>query len=303
MAPPFIHIDDEVQAALDEGAPVVALESSIVAHGFPPPENLQVGREMTAAVRSGGAVPAQIAIIDGIIKVGLDDGDLQRLASDSALKCSSRDLAFAVLERRLGATTVAATARISALVGLRVFATGGIGGVHPRAGSLDVSADLFELSRCPVAVISSGAKSILDLAATLEALEALSIPVIGFGCDEFPAFHAAESGLGLGRRIDDPYALAQLMAAHWSLAPEVGLLICHPPPAEAAVAKHDLDGFVSQALAEAEDVHGPALTPILLERLNQLSGGKTMVANRALAAANAAAGARLACAYAQLEQP
>ena len=303
MLPPFLRIDDEVRAALEDGAPLVALESSIVAHGFPAPENLRVGHEMVAAVRAGGALPAQVAVLDGVVKVGLDDDDLERLATQPALKCSSRDLAYAVSARRLGATTVAATARIAALAGLRVFATGGIGGVHRGQDALDVSADLLELSRSPVAVISSGAKSILDLPATLEALEALGVPVIGYGCRAFPAFHAVDSGLALAQQVDDATALARLMAAHWSLVPEGGLLICHPPPADTAMARHELEALVARALADAQGVHGPALTPFLLQRLNDLSGGRTLRINHALAVANAGAGARIACAYADLARP
>lgn len=302
MAGPPIVVAEEVGDALAAGEAVVALESSIVAHGFPAPENLALGRALVAAVRSGGAVPAQVAVLDGAVRVGLDDDQLVRLTREPALKCSARDLGAAVARGELGATTVAATARIAAALGLRIFATGGIGGVHPGAGPADVSADLFELARSPVAVVASGAKSILDLAATLEALESLGVPVIGYGCDSFPAFHAADSGLRLGRRVDDAAELARILAAHWALVPGGGVLVCHPPPAEVAMAKTELDRLVGLALAEAEAerVRGGALTPFLLERLNRHSGGRTTTINYALALANAEAGARLARAVAAL---
>ena len=300
--PGFVRVADEVRAALAEAAPVVALESSIVAQGFPRPENLEVGREMLAAVRRAGAVPAQVAVLDGAVKVGLDEAELERLATTEVVKCSSRDIGYAVAQGLAGATTVAATARIAAMVGIAVFATGGIGGVHPAEGPLDVSADLVELTRSPVAVVCSGAKSILDLAATLEALEALGVPVIGFGTDAFPAFHAADSGLALDRRIDRPAELAALMAAHWALLPEAGLLVCQPPPAAVAIEKAELDALVAKAQAEARaaGVRGPALTPFLLQCLNRLSEGRTLRVNRALAVANAGLGAEIAVAWSAL---
>jgi pseudouridine-5'-phosphate glycosidase len=281
--------------------PVLALESSIVAQGFPHPENLELAHEMEAAVRGAGAVPAQVALLDGTVRVGLGEAEIERLARPGAMKCSSRDIAYALTQRLVGATTVAATARIASLLGIRVFATGGIGGVHPGEGGRDISADLAELSRCAVAVVCSGAKSILDLAATLEALEALGVPVIGVGTDRFPAFHAADSGLALGRRIDRPEALAELMAAHWAVVPDGGLLFCQPPPAAQAIGKAELDALVARALAEAAaaNVGGQALTPYLLDRLNRLSGGRTLRVNRALALANARLGAEIAVAWAR----
>ena len=289
--PPPIVIAEEVRAALAAGRPAVALESSIVAHGFPAPENRRLADALHAAVREEGAVPAMAAVIAGRIRLGLAAADLDRLAAGQAEKCSARDLAFCAGD---GGTTVAATARIAAAAGLRVFATGGIGGVH--RGALDVSADLAELARAPVAVVSSGAKSILDLPATLEALDALGVPVLGFRCSVFPAFHTADSGLPLKRRFDDEAALAAALRRHWALPGAGGVLVCNPPPAEAAMARDEVEALVRRALAEAADAKGERATPAALAALDRLSGGRTTVVNRALALANAALGARLACA-------
>lgn len=291
-----IDVSPEVRAALDAGRPVVALESSIVAQGFPRPRNREVGRAMSAAVRDGGAVPAMTAVIDGRIRLGLDDAGLDRLASTDSIKCSARDLGMAMASGATGATTVAATLRIAAMAGVRVFATGGIGGVHPGGGAADVSADLPELGRCPVAVVCSGAKSVLDLPATLERLETEGVPVVGVGCDELPAFHTRESGLALKYRMDDVGELARAVAAHWSLPGAGAVLVCNPPPADTAMARAELDGLVGQALAEADrdGVRGDAVTPFVLAALNRLSAGRTLEVNHALAVSNAALAARLA---------
>ncbi len=290
----------EVEAALRRGAPVVALESTLVAHGFPPPDNLEVGRALEAAVRAEGAVPATVAVLDGTIRVGLAEAELERVAGARDIeKCSLRDLATLCAGGRSGATTVAATLRIAAGAGIAVFATGGIGGVHRRhGGPLDVSADLYELSRSPVAVVSAGAKSILDLPATLELLETLGVPVIGYACDEFPAFHSAASGLALAHRADDLDALAAVVRSQRELDLPGGLLVCNPPPAEAAMEADELDRLVAQGLAEAEAraVSGPELTPFLLAALDRLSGGRTRAVNRALAESNARLAAKLAVA-------
>ena len=284
-----IEVSQEVRAALDGGRPVVALESSIVAQGFPQPQNREVGLGMLSAVRDGGAVPAMTAVIDGRIKLGLDDAGLDRLAFEHSIKCSARDLGPAMASGATGATTVAATLRIAATAGVRVFATGGIGGVHPGAGGSDISADLPELGRCPVAVVCSGAKSVLDLPATLERLETEGVPVIGVGCDELPAFHTRSSGLALKYRMDDMGELARAAAAHWSL-----------PGADAALDREELDGLVADALAEASraGIRGDAVTPYVLAALNRLSDGRTLNVNHALAVSNAALGARLAVAMA-----
>ena len=296
----LIRIGDEVAQALVEGRAVVALETSIVAQGFPRPDNLAVGREMAAAARAGGTVPALVAVVDGRVRVGLDDDTLVRIATEDCAKCSARDLAAVVMSGGLGATTVAATTRIAAEAGIAVFATGGIGGVHPGDGPPDVSADLMELSRRPVAVVCSGAKSILDLAATLEALETLGVPVVGHRTDRFPAFHSIDSGLAVPRRCEDPAGIAALARAHWALGGG-GLLVCEPPPRDLAIPSAALRGWLAEARAEAAaaGIAGPALTPFLLAALNRLSGGRTLAVNRALAIANAALGARLAVALAE----
>ena len=291
----MIRLDAEVADALEAGRPVLALETSIVAQGFPRPDNLAVGREMAAAARGAGAVPAMIAVVDGGVQVGLDDEMLFRLANEEVLKCSTRDLAATLVSGELGATTVAATTRIAAEVGIRVFATGGIGGVHRGGGPPDVSADLAELARRPLCVVCSGAKSILDLPATLEALETLGVPVIGHGTNRFPAFHAVDSGLAVASRCDEIAAIAALAEAHWRLGGG-GLLVCEPPPEDVAVASGQLEIWLARALGEARSasVSGPASTPFLLAALNRISGGATLAVNRALAIANAAVGARLA---------
>lgn len=300
MSSPPLRIAEEVRQALARGAPVVALESSIVAQGFPVPDNLVVGEEMNAAVRAEGGVPAQVAVVDGAIRVGLEAGDLERLASEESLKCSARDLGFAVATGALGATTVAATARVAAMAGIAVFATGGIGGVHPGSGPPDISADLAELARVPVAVVCSGAKSFLDLAATLEMLETLGVPVLGFATDEFPAFHARTSGLRLDRRVDDAAAAARVMAAHWVIEGAGGLVICNPPPAELALSEPELERLIAEVSAEAtaSGVRGGDLTPYLLRRLNQRSEGRTLAVNRALVVENARLAGVIATAYA-----
>ncbi len=301
--PAVFEISDEVSEALAAEEAVVALESSIIAQGFPAPDNFVLAGEMTEAVRTAGAVPAQIALFDGKIKIGLDAADHERLASGSVLKCSARDIAYVLTKQTVGATTVAATARIADLSGIRIFATGGVGGVHPGQGPLDVSADLLELSRSRVAVVCSGAKSILDLPATVEALEALGIPVLGYCCDDFPAFHAISSGLPLGQRCNDPVSIAKLLRTHWSLGMTAGgVVVCNPPPVTQAIDKAELDDLVSAALKDAkiQNIRGAEVTPFLLERLNQLSGGRTLAVNRALVLGNARLAALLAIAYASM---
>lgn len=286
----------EVERALARSKPVVALESTILAHGFPYPENLAVGRALEAAVREAGAVPATIVILDGVPRIGLNAAEIERVAREPGLaKCSTRDIAALVAAGASGATTVAATAYLAHRAGIQVFATGGIGGVH-RGGN-DVSADLIELSRTPVAVVSAGAKAILDLPATLEALETQGVPVVGHGCDEFPAFYAAKSGLKLDHRFDDVADLARMVKAHLSLAAG-GVLVCNPPPADAALAATEVESLVSRAVADAQKagIGGKSLTPFLLKTLNAASGGRTLACNRALAISNARLGGLLAAA-------
>lgn len=287
-----IQVHPDVAAALREGRPVVALESTAIAHGLPRPLNRETAFQIEAAVRGQGAVPATIAVLRGAPSVGLTEEQLTELAQgDGVMKASRRDLAAAIAQGRTAATTVAATMLLAYRVGIRVFATGGIGGAHP--GSWDISADLLELSRLPVAVVCAGAKSILDLPRTLEILETLSVPVVGYGTDEFPAFHVLSSGLPVSARVDTPAEASALLAAHWELG-GAGIVLAQPVAAELALGPKELEIALRQAEAEAEDIRGPALTPFLLARLAEITAGKTLRANRALLVANAALAARVA---------
>jgi pseudouridine-5'-phosphate glycosidase len=298
----YLDIHAEVARALDAGRPVVALESSLISHGLPRPQNLETARRLEAVARAEGAVPATVALRGGKIRIGLSDAELEDLATaGDVVKVSRRDLAPVLARKGLGATTAAATLTAAALAGIRVFATGGIGGVH-RGGetSLDVSADLGELARSPVAVVSAGAKSILDLERTLEVLETWGVPVVGYGTDDFPAFFDRNSGLALEARVDSPEAAADMMRAHWGLGLTGGLLFANPIPEGAAIEPEALEAWMTAALAEAAatGVSGKAVTPFLLERLNEHSGGRTLAANMALLEHNARIGARIAAAYA-----
>ena len=292
----------QVLAALP-GGPVVALETTVVAHGLPYPQNLSTAQEMEALVSREGAVPASIALMDGEARVGLTAEDLHRLATErDVLKISRRDLASCLVQRRTGATTVAATMFLAHRAGIKVFATGGIGGVHRVAPGLpptDVSADLPELARTPVCVVCSGAKSILDLPATLEWLETWGVPVVGYGCDTLPAFYVRSSGLRLILRADTPNQVAQLCRAHWALGLG-GVLVTVPIPEDDALAPGEAEEATAQALAEAaaQGVTGSATTPFLLKRMVEISGGATLKANVALLRNNASVAARVAVALA-----
>jgi pseudouridine-5'-phosphate glycosidase len=296
-----IEIDSEVREALAGGRPVVALESTLICHGMPQPDNLALAVEMERAVRGAGAVPATIAVLDGQVRVGLDQDLLRRLARASdVLKCATRDLPVALGTGRLGATTVSATIRIGARAGIAVMATGGLGGVHQGAEiSMDVSADLDELGRTPMAVVCCGVKSILDPARTLERLETLGVPVIGFGCDELPCFYCAKSGLGVPR-IDDLETLRRVIQAQRDLGLPGGVVVAQPPPAEHAMAKAEIDRLVADARRAAHEaaIRGPAETPFMLRHMAEASGGATVRLNAALAIANAGLAARLATALA-----
>ncbi|HEX6013904.1 MAG TPA: pseudouridine-5'-phosphate glycosidase [Geminicoccaceae bacterium] len=293
-------VHPEVAQALSSGQPVVALESTLICHGLPRPRNLELARAVEDAVRAEGAVPATIALVDGRVRVGLDGATLARLAAaDGVAKCSPRDLPVVLARRALGATTVAGTIRIAAAAGVRVMATGGIGGVH-RGGerSLDVSADLFELARTGVAVVCSGAKVILDLPRTLEVLETLGVPVVGFRSGSLPAFYARESGLPLPR-IDDFAGLVELLRAQATLGWPSGLVIANPPPQVLAVAGAELEAWIADALADARrrGIAGRDETPFLLAELARHSDGRTVAVNEALVLDNARLAARLAAAW------
>lgn len=307
----LVQLHPEVAAALAAGAPVVALESTIISHGMPWPRNLQTALQVEAAVREAGAVPATIAVIDGRPCAGLSQAQLELLAraGQGVRKLSRRDLPAALAQAapgRHGATTVATTMMIAAMAGIRVFATGGIGGVHRGAEtSFDISADLLELARTPVAVVCAGAKAILDLRATLEVLETHGVPVLGYQCEELPAFYSRSSGLGLKLpwRLDSPAALAAALRAQDAYSPGQGAVIANPIPAEEEIAHAVVDAWIAQALAEAtaQGVAGAAVTPFLLARVAELSGGASLRANIALVLNNARLAAQVAAAYAQAQ--
>ncbi len=296
-----LFIREDVAAALHAGCPVVALESTVIAHGLPRPQNLETARAMEAAVREEGAVPATIAILDGRLVVGLSSEQLATFAvTDGIAKVSRADLAAVVAARQTGATTVAATMLIAARVGIRIFATGGIGGVHRGAElSFDISADLPEFARTPVAVVCAGAKAILDLPRTLEVLETLGVPVAGYRTSQFPAFYVEDSGLPAQSRVDTPAEAARLMQLHWKLGLLSGIVFCNPPPSGSALRKQEVDEWISRALqsAAAAGIRGKAVTPYLLDYLAKASRGHTLETNIALLVNNARVAAQIAKAY------
>ncbi len=299
---PDLDIAPEIAAALAEGRAVVALESTIIAHGMPYPDNLEVAREIERIIRHAGAVPATIAILKGRLKVGLGEAELQHLAQSREIaKASVRDLPVLLATGRDGATTVASTMRVAAMAGIRVFATGGIGGVHRGAElSGDVSADLTEFARSPVAVVSAGAKAILDLPRTLEMLETLSVPVIGYGCDEFPSFYSRSSGLPLQARADTAEELARILAARWRLDNHGGVLVANPIPAADELPATLIENKIRDALSQAQigGVMGKDVTPYLLSRIRILTEGASQRANVALVLNNARIAAEIAVALA-----
>jgi pseudouridine-5'-phosphate glycosidase len=294
----------EVRDALDEGRPVVALESTIVTHGMPYPRNLETALAVEDVVREHGAVPATVAVVDGVPRVGLDPDVLKRLAAagpGDVVKASRRDLPAVVAARRSAGTTVAATMYLAHLAGIPIFATGGIGGVHRGAQtSFDVSADLDELATTSVTVISAGAKSILDLPRTLEVLETRGVLVVGFGTDEFPAFYSRSSGLRVDHRVDTPEELAGVLAAHRALGARGGILVANPVPVADELPAAEVEASIAQAVAEADSagVGRRDLTPYLLARVVELTGGRSLTANVALVRNNAALAARTAVALA-----
>jgi pseudouridine-5'-phosphate glycosidase len=291
-------IDPAVKAALDKGAPVVALESTIITHGMPFPQNLEMARNVEAVVRRNDALPATIAIIDGRLRVGLSDTELEQLAraGGTAAKASRRDVAALVAGKGTAGTTVATTMQLAALAGIRVFATGGIGGVHRGVeASFDISADLDELSRTPVAVVCAGAKSILDLPKTLEVLETKGVPVLGYRTDEFPAFWSRNSGLKLQQRYDSATDIAAVIDTQFALGMG-GVLVANPIPEANAIATAEMQGWVDAALKDAarEGIAGNRATPYLLKRIFELTNGRSLVANIALVEHNAAVASDIA---------
>jgi pseudouridylate synthase len=295
-----LMLSPEVAEARVDKRPLVALESTLVAHGLPWPQNLEVARELEAAVRAKGAVPATIAIVDGRPHIGLAPELLERLAKDGATfaKAGATDLAAFVARGRSAATTVSATSVLAARAGIRVFATGGIGGVH-RGDAGDVSHDLVTLAKTPLAVVSAGAKAILDLPRTLEVMETLGVLVVGYRTDELPAFYTVRSGLRLEHFAGTPEELASILRVHWDDLGGGGVLVANPIPAEASLDERMIDEAIVAALAEAarKGITGKALTPFLLAQLAEVTGGASIRANRALAKHNAEVGAELALAY------
>jgi len=296
----LLHFSPEVAAARAEGRPVVALESTIVAHGMPWPQNFETALAVEAEVRANGAVPATIAVLDQRVCIGLAREQLERLArSPDALKLSRRDLPAALTRDCVGATTVAATMICAQLAGIEVFVTGGIGGVHRGAAeSFDISADLQELARTSVAVVCAGAKSILDIGLTLEYLETHGVPVLSAGQDAFAAFYCRDSGFKADLRLDDPAEQARFIRAKWALGLEGGVLLSVPVPEGHGLPRELVDGWITQALADADarGIKGKAVTPFLLARIKELSEGRSLAANIALVKNNARSGARLAAA-------
>jgi pseudouridine-5'-phosphate glycosidase len=302
-----LQLTDEVRTALAEGGPVVALESTIISHGMPYPDNVAMAREVEAIIREEGATPATIAVLDGVPRIGLDDAALELLGAgqppdsgQSIRKVSIRDLPYVVARGEHGATTVASTMRLAALAGIRVFTTGGLGGVHRGAAtSMDVSADLTELSLTSVTVISAGVKSILDIGLTLENLETLGVPVLGFGTDEFPAFYTRSSGYDVPLRVDSPEDIAAIMHAQDGLGLTSGISVANPIPVEDEIPRSRIDAIIEQALDDlaAKGISGKDTTPYLLARIVEITGGESLEANVALVRNNAHLGARIAAAF------
>ncbi len=286
----MLQVSREVADALTAGRPVVALETSIVGQGLPAPHNLRAARQCEAAIREEGGVPATVAVLDGRLRVGLDDSDLERIAAGSA-KVSSRDLGPMIARGAAGATTVAATMRAASMAGIRFLATGGIGGVH-RGHPEDQSADLEELGHTPVAVFCAGAKIILDISSTLERLDSLAVPILGYGCDEFPVFYTRHSD-GRVARVDGPEETARVIHAAWETGSR-GIVVAIPPPAELEGA----EDIAEQAVRELSAVGGAEATPRLLARMAELSGGRSLDINVALVVNNARVAAQVAAAYA-----
>jgi pseudouridylate synthase len=301
---PSLVLTDEVSEALRDGAPIVALESTIISHGMPYPQNVEMATGVEQVVRDLGAVPATIAVLGGRPCIGLGSADLELLATSADVnKVSVRDLPVVIARCGHGATTVAATMRLAALAGIRVFVTGGLGGVH-RGGhrTLDISADLTELSTTDVAVISAGVKSILDIGLTLEALETLRVPVLAYRTDEFPAFFSRTSGHQAPMRVDTPDEIATIMATKWALGIGGGIAVANPIPTADEIPAEEINSIISHAVEDmnTRGIHGKEITPFLLGRIVELTDGASLTANIALVNNNARLGAEVAAAYAKL---
>lgn len=306
-----LQIEDDVARALERSDPVVAMESTVIAHGLPYPLNLETALECEEAVRKRGAIPATIGIARGKIVVGLGDDDLRTfargIAPDGRLihKVGLSNMAGVIARREWGATTVAATLGIASLAGIKVFSTGGIGGVHRGAiDSFDISADLTALARFPVVCVCAGAKAILDLAKTVEQLETLGVPVVGYGTDEFPAFYSRASGLRVDITAETPDEVSEIAICHWQSGGATGVLLCAPVPEEFEIPIEDVERAVSEAVerAERQRVRGKALTPFLLQQMKEITGGDTLNANRALLLNNCETAAQVAVSLQKMAQ-
>ena len=299
-----ITTSSEIRDGNRAGKAIVALESTVLTHGLPRPHNLQLARDMEQAVRENGAQPSTIAFLDGKLHVGLTDVELERLANeDHVYKVGPRDYATVMAKKACGGTTVAGTMLACKHAGIKVFATGGIGGVH-RDAPFDISADLQALASIPMIVVCAGAKAILDLPATLEYLETMSVPVVGYGVDEFPAFYARESGLDVSVRLDSPQEIVDFARAHWSAGLQSAVLVANPIPVMAAIPRSEMEPFIAQANQEAHEqgIHGKQVTPFLLQRMAELTEGRSMGANLALLLNNARLAAQVASALSMTEK-
>lgn len=294
-----LHYSSEVKKAIDDRLPLVALESTVITHGLPMPKNFEVAQALERSVKSAGAVPATIAIINGEIHIGLENTELDHLASSKTVsKVSRRDIAGTLLKKYDGGTTVSGTMTLAEMAGLKIFATGGIGGVH-RGNWMDVSADLPTLARLPLIVVCSGAKSILDLFATREYLETSGIPVLGYRVDEFPAFYSKGSGLKVDYRVDTAVEIAEFAKLHWGLGLDSAVLVTVPVPDEFAIPSGEMDQYINQALEEMEKrgITGAASTPFLLAKVSELTGEKSLRSNVALLKNNARVAGEIAVEY------
>lgn len=299
-----INETNEVKRAVKIPLPIVALESTVLTHGLPRPQNLELARDMEQAIRENGATPATIAFLDGRLHVGLTAAELERLANENDVyKVGPRDFAAVMVNGACGGTTVAGTMLACKHADIKVFATGGIGGVH-RDAPFDVSADLQVLATIPMIVVCAGAKAILDLPATLEYLETMSVPVVGYGTDEFPAFYSRKSDLDVSVNLNTPQAIVDFAKAHWSTGLHSAVLVANPVPQEDAIPKAEMEPFIAQANQEAHEkgVHGQGLTPFLLQRISELTHGKSMRANLSLLLNNARLAAQIATALRMTER-
>ncbi|MDO4199121.1 MAG: pseudouridine-5'-phosphate glycosidase [Erysipelotrichaceae bacterium] len=300
----YLSITPEIKEALESGKPVVALESTILAHGMPYPENVEFASKVEEIIRAEGAIPATIAIMDGKVKVGLNSDELFRMCSDKeVIKASRRDMAYLLATKKIAATTVTTTMIGAAMAGIKVFATGGIGGVHRGAAeTMDISADLQEFAHTDVLVVSAGCKSILDIGLTLEYLETMGVPVLGYGTTEMPAFYCDTSGYKVDYQVDTPEEVANIMKTKWDLGLNGGILLANPIPHEYSMDHEYIDAAIDKAveMAKEQGIKGKATTPFLLATIKDLTGGSSFDSNKELAYNNARVAAKVAYAYSKI---